>query len=144
MLCRIGGSILRHGGGVLRRIRGGLIVLEVLVVVLLRDRSEGGRQGRGVDRVVSLCRHKKFFDGAASRLQRGVVAIMGTEELLREGDGARAERRRSPRHDARAALHLAELLDQGQVGLLDLSYHGLEFLVPLLQGLDLETLAFPR
>jgi hypothetical protein len=64
------------------------------------------------------------------------VTVLGAEELVGKCDGARSEWRR-----ARVALEVVELLHEREVGLSCLDESSLELLIPVLQELDLLSLA---
>lgn len=146
MLCRIGGSVLGSGG--VRSLaschRRFYLVLGVLILlVLVGDGAEGrGQRGR-VHGAARLGGPEDLLNGLISLLERHTVAVLGAEELLREGHRVRSqtlEGRRGPRHDTRG-LNLVKLLDESVVGLLRLTKQSLELLIPDLQCLDLESLS---
>ena len=71
------------------------------------------------------------------------MAILGAEELLREGHWCLTEtleRWGSPAHDASALLEFPNLFEECEVDLLCLEKRRLELLVPSFQALDLQAL----
>ena len=148
-MCGVGGSGGGGGGG-----SGGsgneggagdrlLVVVFVVLVVLfiflaLGDRRQCRRQRGGIDCVIGYAR-KELVEGLGP-VEGAAVAVLGAEELLGEGRG-RAERGGC---HARVALQVVDLLHEGEVRLSGLEERVLEYLIPVLQGLDLEALPLAR
>lgn len=140
MLCQIGGCLKGKGGARDGGRHSGCVVLVVVLVVLhvVGDGAEGRRQGGGVDGGAGLRvgggRHEQLVKRRLGGVHVDAVAVVGAEELLREGDGV----------DGRAAAHALQFLEEQQVGALHLEQLGLELHVADLERLDLEPLALAR